>query len=176
MRDGEPFALLSRTHSWRSAISRSTFVARCAGGQTGIILLPSQSLNFFDKFFLIRESEPTIYSVFDLNVQVESTTGGTGITGKSKTKHPCDPRDPSGLLFLNTQVKNALESCHRHPQMLRPECPEFERMFGQDFNREIAAQFAFVNKTLPRERCFFPMTWGRNKLLKHSRVYTLLNF
>jgi hypothetical protein len=49
-----------------------------------------------------------VYSFFDLNVQVESTTGGTGITGKSKTKHPSDPRVPRGLLFLNTQVKNAL--------------------------------------------------------------------
>src|SRR5437899_9072902 len=48
------------------------------------------------------------YRVFDLNVQVESTTGNTGITGKSKTKPPRDPRDPRGLLFLNTQVKNAL--------------------------------------------------------------------
>src|SRR5262245_19270008 len=50
------------------------------------------------------------YSVFDLNGQVESTTGVTGITGKSKTKHPRVPRGPRGLLFLNTQVKNAL-SC-----------------------------------------------------------------
>ena len=48
------------------------------------------------------------YSVFDLNVQDESTTGGTGITGKCKTKHPRVPRAPRGLLFLNTQVKNAL--------------------------------------------------------------------
>jgi hypothetical protein len=48
------------------------------------------------------------YSVFDLNVQVESTTGVTGITGKSKTKHPRVPRVPRGLLFLNTQVKNAV--------------------------------------------------------------------
>jgi len=45
-----------------------------------------------------------------LNVQVDSTTGGTGITEKSKTKHPRNPRVPRGLLFLNTQVKNAL-SC-----------------------------------------------------------------
>src|SRR5262245_14635997 len=45
-----------------------------------------------------------IYSVFDLNVQVESTTGGTGITGKSKTKHPRVPRVPRGLLILNTYV------------------------------------------------------------------------
>ena len=51
--------------------------------------------------------EPAYYSVFDLNVQVESTTGGTGSMGKSKTKHP---RDPRGLLFLNTKVKNALVS------------------------------------------------------------------
>jgi hypothetical protein len=49
-----------------------------------------------------------VYSFFDLNVQVESTTGGTGITGKSKTKHPRGPRGPRGFLFLNTQVKNAL--------------------------------------------------------------------
>ena len=49
-----------------------------------------------------------IYSVFDLNVEVESTTGVTGITGKSKTKHPRDPHDPRGLLFLISQVKNAL--------------------------------------------------------------------
>jgi hypothetical protein len=48
------------------------------------------------------------YSFFDLNVQAEPTTGVTGITGKSKTKHPRDPRVPRGLLFLNTQVKNAL--------------------------------------------------------------------
>ena len=48
------------------------------------------------------------YGVFDLNVQVESTTGVTGITGKGKTKHPRDPRVPRGLLFLNTQVKNAI--------------------------------------------------------------------
>jgi hypothetical protein len=41
-----------------------------------------------------------------LNVQVESTTG---ITGKSKTKHPRVPRVPRGLLFLNTQLKNALD-------------------------------------------------------------------
>ena len=34
------------------------------------------------------------YSVFDLNVQVESTTGATGITGKSKTKHPRVPVFP----------------------------------------------------------------------------------
>jgi hypothetical protein len=47
-------------------------------------------------------------SAFDLNVQVESTTGDAGITGKSKTKHPRVPRAPRGLLFLNTQVKNAL--------------------------------------------------------------------
>src|SRR5262245_28750700 len=39
-----------------------------------------------------------------LNIQVESTTGGTGITGKSKTKHPRVPRAPRGLLFLNTQL------------------------------------------------------------------------
>src|SRR5262252_3882758 len=45
------------------------------------------------------------YGVFDLNVQVESTTG---VTGKSKTKHPRVPRAPRGLLFLYTQVKNAL--------------------------------------------------------------------
>jgi hypothetical protein len=32
-----------------------------------------------------------IYSAFDLNVQLESSTGGTGITGKSKTKHPRGP-------------------------------------------------------------------------------------
>jgi hypothetical protein len=50
-----------------------------------------------------------IYSVFDLNVQVESTTGGAGITGKSKSKHPRDPRVPRGLLLLNIQVKNALD-------------------------------------------------------------------
>ena len=48
------------------------------------------------------------YGVFDLNVQVESTTGATGDTGKSKTKPPRVPRAPRGLLFLNTQVKNAL--------------------------------------------------------------------
>jgi hypothetical protein len=46
-----------------------------------------------------------VYSVFNLIVQVESTTGGTGITGKSKTKHPRVARVPRGLLFLNTQVK-----------------------------------------------------------------------
>jgi hypothetical protein len=55
----------------------------------------------------------TAYSVFDLNVQVESTTGGTGITGKSNTKPPRDPRDPRGLLFLNTQVINALISHYK---------------------------------------------------------------
>jgi hypothetical protein len=32
-----------------------------------------------------------IYSAFDLNVQVESAAGITGITGKSKTKHPRGP-------------------------------------------------------------------------------------
>ena len=32
-----------------------------------------------------------IYSAFDLNVQVESSTGDTGITGKSKTEHPRGP-------------------------------------------------------------------------------------
>jgi hypothetical protein len=48
------------------------------------------------------------YSVIDLNVQVESTTGIAGITGESKTKHPRAPRVPRGLLFLNTKVKNAL--------------------------------------------------------------------
>jgi len=40
------------------------------------------------------------YSVFDLNVQVESIregTGGAGSTGKSKTKHPRALRVPSGL-------------------------------------------------------------------------------
>src|SRR5215475_4227670 len=36
--------------------------------------------------------------------------GGTGITGKRKTKHPRVLRVPRGLLFLNTQVKNALIS------------------------------------------------------------------
>jgi len=50
-------------------------------------------------------TQAPIYSVFDLNVRVESTMGITGITGNSKTKHPRVPRD---LLFLNTQVKNAL--------------------------------------------------------------------
>src|SRR4029453_14083521 len=33
----------------------------------------------------------------------------TGITGKSKTKHPRAPRAPRGLLFLNTQAKNVLK-------------------------------------------------------------------
>ena len=50
------------------------------------------------------------YGVFDLNVQVEPTTGGTGVTGKSKTQPPRVPRAPRGLFFLNTQVKNALNS------------------------------------------------------------------
>jgi hypothetical protein len=61
-----------------------------------------------DKLWMLLQSEYSskgIYSAFDLNVQVESTTGGAGITGKSKTKHPSVP---SGLLFLDTQVKNAL--------------------------------------------------------------------
>ena len=58
----------------------------------------------------MRPMAPVTYSVFDLNVQVESTTGATGITGKSKTKHPRVPRVPRGLLFLNTQLKNALIS------------------------------------------------------------------
>ena len=35
---------------------------------------------------------------------------GYGITGKSKTKHPRVPRVPRGLIFLNTQVKNALDA------------------------------------------------------------------
>jgi hypothetical protein len=50
------------------------------------------------------------YGAFDLNVQVESTTGGAGITGRSKTKHPRVPSDPRGLLSLNTKLKNALRS------------------------------------------------------------------
>jgi hypothetical protein len=53
------------------------------------------------------------YGVFDLNVQAESTTGATGITGQSKTEPPRVPRAPRGLLFLNTQVKNALISFRR---------------------------------------------------------------
>jgi hypothetical protein len=48
-----------------------------------------------------------------LNVQVESTTEVTGITGKSKTKHP---RVPSGLLFLNTRVKNALREAREEEE------------------------------------------------------------
>src|SRR5215468_10798969 len=36
------------------------------------------------------------------------TTGNTGSSGKSKTNHPRVPRAPRGLLFLNTQLKNAL--------------------------------------------------------------------
>jgi hypothetical protein len=48
------------------------------------------------------------YGVFDLNVEVESTTGVTEITVKSKTKSPRNPRDLRGLLFLNTRLKNAL--------------------------------------------------------------------
>jgi len=57
------------------------------------------------------------YSVFDLNVQVESIregTGGAGNTGKSKTKHPSVPRVPCASFFLNTRVKVAkmtVESC-----------------------------------------------------------------
>jgi hypothetical protein len=35
-----------------------------------------------------------IYSVFDLNVQVESTAWDTVITGKGKTKHPSAPCSP----------------------------------------------------------------------------------
>ena len=34
------------------------------------------------------------YSVFDLNIQVESTTGGAGITGKSKINIPVFPVFP----------------------------------------------------------------------------------
>jgi hypothetical protein len=30
------------------------------------------------------------YNVFDLNIQVESTTGATGITGKSKARADCN--------------------------------------------------------------------------------------
>jgi len=45
------------------------------------------------------------YSVFDLNIQVELTTGGAGNTEKSKTKHPRVPRAPRVLLSLNTNVK-----------------------------------------------------------------------
>src|SRR5262245_56757609 len=44
----------------------------------------------------------------DTNVQVESTTWVTGIKGMFCFALPLDPRDPRGLLFLNTQVKNAL--------------------------------------------------------------------
>jgi hypothetical protein len=34
---------------------------------------------------------PGVYSVFDLNIQVESTAGGAGITGKSKINIPVFP-------------------------------------------------------------------------------------
>ena len=34
------------------------------------------------------------YSVFDLNIRVESTTGDTGITGKSKINIPVFPVFP----------------------------------------------------------------------------------
>jgi hypothetical protein len=77
------------------------------------VIAPAASRSWTDFWSLKKIARPRsaddalrfVYSVFDLNVQVESTTGGTGITGKSKTKHP---RVPRGLLFLNTQVKNAL--------------------------------------------------------------------
>src|SRR5262245_6789868 len=58
------------------------------------------------------------YSVFYLYVQVESTTGVTGTTEKSKTKHPRDPRVPRGLLFQNTQVKNALTKAIQLPVLI----------------------------------------------------------
>jgi hypothetical protein len=54
---------------------------------------------------VVRHGVPGIVNadgVFDLNVQVESTTGVTGITGKSKTK---PPRAPPGLLFLTPSVR-----------------------------------------------------------------------
>jgi hypothetical protein len=44
------------------------------------------SLSEFRKFHAVNT-----HSVFDLKIQVESTTGGTGITGKSKINIPCSP-------------------------------------------------------------------------------------
>jgi hypothetical protein len=69
------------------------------------------------------------YSAFDLNVHVESTTGGTGITGRSKTKHPRVLRDPRGLLFLNTQLKTALRSSLRAGHGLEARRDLVERLF-----------------------------------------------
>jgi hypothetical protein len=76
-----------------------------------------------------------------LNVQVESTTGVTGITGKSKTKHP---RVPRGLLFLNTQVKNALNKSPHTVNAIdtRPGRPV--RLFGY-------GEFRAVTRTSPEE-------------------------